>query len=195
MRTNAPIVPEGSAVGKQGCPLVHSGWSRTLALSVFRKGGRNVAIAGDPPMRLLLAFQQLYPAQAAPEWVIQAPGREMWAAAARHPGHEFTIGAPDLDARVTFSYRSARGGLSVLNRPLPRWARYAAGALLALRDSGVECGGLLAAVMGSEPPGPRYEHAVGIAVAALACSCQGRAYTAGELIELVERVRREYVEA
>lgn len=146
-------------------------------------------------MRLLLAFQQLYPAQAAPEWVIQAPGREMWAAAARQPGHEFTVAAPDLDARVTFSYRSARSGLSVLNRPLARWARYAAGTLLALRDSGVECGGLLAVVMGSEPPGPRYEHAVGIAVAALVCGCQGQAYTAGELIDLVERVRREYVEA
>lgn len=146
-------------------------------------------------MRLLLAFQQLYPAQTTPEWVIQAPGREMWAAAAPQPGHEFTVAVPDLDARVTFSYRSAHRGTSVLNRPLPRWARYAAGALLALREGGVECDGLLAVVMGSEPLGPRYEHAVGIAVAALAYGCCGLTCTASELIELIERVRREYVEA
>lgn len=145
-------------------------------------------------MRLLLAFQQLYPALTGPEWVIQAPGREMWAAAARQPGHEFTVAVPDLDARVTFSYRSARSHLSVLNRPLPRWARYAAGALLALRDAGIEPEGLVVVVAGTEPAGPRYEHAVGIAVAALSCACLDQLYAADDLIGLVERVRREYVE-
>ncbi len=155
----------------------------------------NVAITGDPPMRLLLAFQQLCAAPRAPDWVIQAPGREMWAAAALHPGHEFTVAAPDLDARVTFSYRSARSHLSVLNRPLPRWARYAAGALLDLRAAGLESGGLLAVVAGTEPPGPRYEHAVGIAMAALVCDSLGRVCAANDLVELAERVRRDYVEA
>jgi hypothetical protein len=153
-----------------------------------------VAITGDPPMRLLLAFQQLYPALNAPDWVIQAPGRDMWAAAAHQPAPEFTIALPDLDARATFSYRSARSGLSVLNRPLPRWARYAAGALLDLRAAGIEPGGLVMVVAGTEPSGPRYEHAVGIVVAALGCACLGQMCAADDLVELVERVRRDYVE-
>lgn len=153
-----------------------------------------MTISGDPPMRLLLAFQQAFPSLT-PEWIVQAAGREMWAAAIMDSHDKFTIAVPDMEARATFSFRSARTKLTSLNRPLPRWARYPAGVLLALRDFGSdESSGLQVVVVGTEPPGPRYEHAVGMAVATLWHHIHQKPHTVDALLELVERVRRDYVE-
>jgi galactokinase len=152
-----------------------------------------VNIPGDPPMRLLMSFQQHFPTLT-PDWIVQAPGRDMWVAAAFIDQPTFTVGVADLDTRVTFSYRSAKTRTTALNRPLPGWARYPAGVLLALRDFGMETTGLQAELAGGEPRGPRYEHALGIAIAALYFQAHQRVVTTTELIELVEQVRREYVE-
>jgi hypothetical protein len=153
-----------------------------------------VNISGDPPMRLLLAFQQQFP-DCSPEWVLQAPGRDMWVAACPASDAQFTLTVPDLDARTTFSFRSARTRTTVFNRPLPNWARYPAGALLHLRDTGLESMGLQATLAGSEPAGPRYDFAMGVTLAALWHEIHEHSYTPNSLIELLEQVRRDYVEA
>jgi hypothetical protein len=145
-------------------------------------------------MRLLLAFQTAFPSMM-PEWLVQAPGREMWAAAMLDAQPEFTLIAPDLEARTTFSLRSAKTKTTVMNRPLPRWARYAAGVLIALCESGMELQGFQAVVIGSEPNGPRYEYAIGLTVAELCCQMAEETYQPEQLLDLLERVRREYTEA
>ncbi len=118
----------------------------------------------------------------------------MWAAAIPDSHDKFTIAVPDIEARIAFNFRSAKTKTTILNRPLPRWARYPAGVLLALRDFEVEARGLQVVVVGTEPSGPRYEHAVGIAIAALWYHIHQKSYTIEALVELVERVRRDYVE-
>ena len=151
-------------------------------------------ISGDPPMRLLLAFQQQFPDHT-PQWILQGPGRDMWIAACPATEAQFTLNVPDIDARTTFSFRSARAKNTVFNRPLPNWARYPAGVLLLLRDMGLESNGLQAALAGGEPPGPRYDFALGVTIAALWHEIHQRAYTHDSLIDLLEQVRRDYVEA
>lgn len=154
-----------------------------------------VIIPENPPLRLLLAFEKTFP-ELSPQWILQSPGREMWVAARPGEPDRFTILAPDLEARVVFSLRSARTKTSILNRPLPRWGRYVAGVTLALRGTQyLEMEGLQAVVVGTEPPGPRYEHAVGMAIAALWHQIDDRPCTSDSLLELVERIRRDYVEA
>jgi galactokinase len=128
-----------------------------------------------------------------PEWIVQAPGREMWVAAMRDSYDKFTISVPDLEARATFNLRSAKTKMTNHNRPLPHWARYPAGVILALRDAEDESSGFQAIVIGEEPQGPRYQHAIGIAIAALWLHMRQQPYTTESLIELVERVRRDYV--
>lgn len=152
-----------------------------------------MTIPGEPPLRLLLAFQQAFPSLT-PEWIVQAEGRDMWAAAIRDSHDKFTIAVPDIEARTAFSFRSAKSKTTTLNRSLPHWARYPAGVLLALRDFEIDARGLQVVIVGTEPPGPRYEHAVGIVIAALWHHIYQKPYTIDVLLELVERVRRDYVE-
>jgi galactokinase len=150
--------------------------------------------ATDPPLRLLVNFQQIFP-DVAPEWIVQAPGREMWAAAALHQRNQFTLIAPDLEGETTFSLRSAKARRTVMNRPLPDWARYPAAVVVALCHSGLDVAGLDAIIVGEEPPGPRYHYGLGIAIAALWHELHGRTYTADSLLAIVEQVRRDYIEA
>ncbi len=150
-------------------------------------------ISGDPPMRLLLAFHQQFP-NASPDWVMQGPGRDMWVAACPNTEVQFTLIVPDLHARTTFSFRSARTKTTVFNRPLPHWARYPAGVLLLLRDAGLESIGLQATLAGGEPPGPRYDFALGMTIAALEHEIHERPYSHDSLVDMLEQVRRDYVE-
>ncbi|MCB9450398.1 MAG: hypothetical protein H6672_03110 [Anaerolineaceae bacterium] len=146
----------------------------------------------NPPIRLLAAFQERFPEQPL-TWLVNAPGWEMWAAAAACDGHDLTLAVPDMEGQTTFSLRSAKGKRTVANRPLPRWARYPAGTLVALGDMGFEISGLNIAMVGEEPPGPRYDYALGVVFAALAYEIHGYDYTRANLIEVVERVRRDYM--
>lgn len=144
-------------------------------------------------MRLLLAFQEHFP-EFAPSWVLQALGRDMWVAASFIDSTAMTLVVPDYEAHTTFNYRSAKTRLTVLNRPLPNWARFPVGVLLALRAEGMERTGLQAVLAGAEPAGPRYEHAMGITIGALWYEVHGYPYTTSGLIEMVERVRRDFVD-
>jgi galactokinase len=148
----------------------------------------------NPPLRLLVAFQDAFPGLA-PEWMVQVPGRDMWLAAVPHQRGEFTIVVPDLDASTTFNLRSAKARRTVLNRPLPDWARYPAGVTQILAQGGLDSTGLDAIIVGEEPAGPRYHYALGMAVAALIHDLHAKPYTADSLMAVVEQVRREYVEA
>jgi galactokinase len=148
----------------------------------------------DPPLRLLAAFQHAYPDQPM-EWVMRAPGREMWIAAARADAEEFTLVMADTDAaKVTFNLQSAKGKKTVLQRPLPRWARYPAGVTLILAQEGLDVIGLKMVVIGDEPPGPRYDYGLGITFAALWQELHGLPYTIDDLIVIVDRARRDYIE-
>jgi len=147
----------------------------------------------DPPLRLLAAFQQAYPHQAM-EWVIHAPGREMWLAASRAINEEFAIVAPDMEAvKAVFSLQSAKVKRTISQRPLPPWARYPAGVTLLLARDGLDVFGLNMVVMGDEPPGPRYNYALGITFASLWHDLLQREYTIDDLIALVDRTRRDYL--
>lgn len=149
----------------------------------------------NPPLRLLMTFNEIT-GHPQPDWLVQAPGREMWVAATVQDGHEFELSAPDINARgtVTFSHRSAKGRRTVLNRPLPSWARYPAGVLVTLGDSGLQVPGITAMYVGNEPPGPRFDFAVGLAFAALGHELTETAFTADALEDIVERVRRTYIQ-
>ncbi len=150
-------------------------------------------IAHDPPLRLLAAFQQAFPDQPM-NWVIRAPGREMWLAAAQSGDEEFTIIAPDMGAvKAAFNLQSAKVKRTVLQRPLPPWARYPAGVTLLLAQSGIDTIGLNMVVIGDEPPGPRYNYALGMIFAALWHEFHELPYTMDDLITLVDRTRREYL--
>lgn len=155
--------------------------------------GPALQISGDPPMRLLLTFQKAFP-QSNPDWVLQAPGRDIWVAACLGQDSLFNLVAPDLDSHTSFNYRSAKTYSTVLNRPLPPWARYPAGVLMLLREMGLELSGLQVVLAGREPAGPRYHYALGIAVAGLCYESQGQDYSAEDLIDLVEQARRVYVD-
>jgi galactokinase len=148
---------------------------------------------GNPPVMLLAAFNESFPDQNI-QWLTRAPGREMWAAASYSSNEEFTVVAPELEGKATFSLQSAKSKLTVTRRPLPRWARYPAGVTLLLAQNGLDVSGLNMVVMGNEPSGPRFDYGLGIAFAALWHDLYRLPYTVDTLIEVVERVRREYVE-
>ena len=148
----------------------------------------------NPPVRLLAAFQDTYPDQT-PERIVEAPGRDMWVAADLSGDHVFTLIAPDFKSHTSFTWQGAKTRRTVLNRPLPSWARYPAGVILTLGGDGLDTSGVNAVFVGEEPSGPRYDYAVGMAMAALVHELNGTPYTAESLIEVVDRVRRDYIES
>lgn len=145
----------------------------------------------NPPVRLLTAFQEAHPGQS-PSFIVQAPGRDIWAAATVGSGGLFRLQAPDLRGRAVFSRRSAKSGRTVLRRPLPYWARYPAGVVADLCGGPLEVSGFQAVALGQEAQGPRYLFSLGLVVAALLHEISGEPYSGEELIEVVERVRRDY---
>lgn len=146
----------------------------------------------NPPLRLLAAFQQAFPDQN-PVHILKAPGREMWVAAGDVAGTSYTLVAPDLDGRVNFSRRTAKVKRTLLNRPLPRWSRYPAGVILALCDEGVDVNGISAVIVGEETQGPRYDHALGMTIAALWYHLNDLEFTTAHLIEVVKQVQHDYL--
>lgn len=147
----------------------------------------------NPPLRLLTAFQQMYP-DMTPGWLIQAPGRDTWIAAVGADAH-YALASADQDSRTIFSRRSALFKRSVMQRPLPGWTRYASGVVIALCDAGFDVSGIRAVTLSEDRSfGPRHDHAVGMAVAALWHDICHQSYTPESILDLVERVRRTYVE-
>jgi hypothetical protein len=118
----------------------------------------------------------------------------MWVAASVAQTNAFTIHVPDMSGHTSFNRRTARSYRTVLKRPLPRWARYPAGVVIALSNCGLVVNGIDAVVVSEESPGPRYEYALGMTFAALIHSLHSQPYDSDSLLEIVEKVRREYVE-
>jgi hypothetical protein len=145
----------------------------------------------NPPVRLLASFADVFPNDSA-VLVLQAPGRDLWVAAGINGSQRYAVHALELESRTTFTRQSAKQCHTVLRRPLPRWARYAAGVALLLPH--IDVPGVTALICGDEPPGPRYDYAVGMVFAALWHSIAEEDYDAAMLIELVDRVQREYVQ-
>ncbi|NDJ61636.1 MAG: hypothetical protein GYB67_10960 [Chloroflexi bacterium] len=158
---------------------------------VTRFGDNSVEL--NLPVRLLMQFYADHPAGAA-DAMLQAPDRDMWVIAQLNSTQVYTITTVDLDAQTSFTRQSVKSKRTVAHRPLPRWARYPAGVVMALSERGLELPGVSAALCGDEPPGPRYEHALGIAVAALWYQVAGKAYTVSDLFGLVDRVHHDYVQ-
>jgi hypothetical protein len=147
----------------------------------------------NPPLRLLTRAQQIFDAPQ-PSWIVQAPERDMWIAATVNTGTEYAFNADEYQSRVRFSYRSARQRQTVLRRPLPLWARYPVGVVTALADAGLDIPAFHALLLGNEPQGPRYDFGLGMVTAAFCYALAGRDAAPGTLMEVVEQVRREYVE-
>lgn len=149
----------------------------------------------DPPLRLLVKFQELYP-DTTPDLIFQAPEREMWIAARYNSRDQYACLALDLNqtALTTFNLQSAKIRRTVTQRPLPRWARYPAGVIMAMSDIGLDMRGLNAVICGDEPAGPRYEYSLGLLFAALCHELNDQPYHTDALTEIVDLVHREYVD-
>lgn len=146
----------------------------------------------DLPINLLAGLTRFYPERDA-ELVLQPPGRSLWVAVLPREDSAFSVASAEQDGRAAFSYQSAKTYKTVLQRPLPRWARYAAGMLILLRDSGLEFGGFDAVMAGDEGNSGRYEYALGLGFAAACYTLAGKPYSEALLLEYAERVRRDYV--
>ena len=116
----------------------------------------------------------------------------MWAAARFNGTVDYAIHAVDLGAQTTFSYQSAKVKQTIRRRPLPGWARYIAGVGVMLND--LDMPGIDAVVCGNEPPGPRYDFALGVVFAALWYEINARPCEPRDLYDIAEQVRREYIE-
>lgn len=147
----------------------------------------------DPPIRLLMAFQERLPL-VEPDVLFQVPDRDLWLAAAFTASDRYTLTALDLypDAPVTFTRQSALARRTVLNRPLPRWSRWPAGVIVLLGEPALPP--LTGIIAGDEPPGPRYEYTVALLFAALWHEWRREPYLPGELTDLAERVRRDFIQ-
>jgi galactokinase len=150
-----------------------------------------VMLDTNPPVMLLAHFSASYPGLSI-SWMLPAPERTVWVAGALAHGDSFTIVAPDLDSRAVFDLISARHKNTLRARPLPRWARYPAAVALQLEQRGLNLCGANMVVMGTEPSGPRYEHAIGMAFAAFWHEVYGMPCDAPSLVDLVDQAQREY---
>ncbi len=147
----------------------------------------------NPPLRLLMAWQAHYP-QHEPQWLVKAPGRDMWVAGLMIEGHTYQLYNADTESATTFDRQGAKRKRTVLNRPLPRWARYPAGVIFHLSQQGLVVDGMGLVLAGDEPPGPRYDYGLGMAIAALVYTYHQQPYDAELLLQIVDAVRRDYME-
>ena len=146
----------------------------------------------NPPLRLLAAFQQVCEKQ--PQHIVQLDERSMWVAAELSGGFNYTVIVPDMDVRTSFDRRSAKLKKTTRNRSLPKWAHYMAGAVAILDRQGLDMPGASIVIAGDEPAGPRYDHALGMAFVALWYQVNEQDYTTQSLIDIMDTVRRDYVE-
>lgn len=138
------------------------------------------------PLRLFAEFQAQVGTQ--PDWTISVEGREMWGMAISGTDGVFKVFAPDVGGRVVFDSRSARQGRTLTRRPLPSWSHYVVGAYLALLEEAVPPTGGQFVIVGDEPAGPRYDHALGMAFASLCDIMNGKTRSLRQLLELLEGV-------
>lgn len=146
----------------------------------------------DLPLRLLEAAEKAL--QQPTDCLIQIPERSIWAMAAVQANQaSYQLIVPDLKGQTRFHRRGAKLQKNWWKRPLPHWARYAAGALLALEAEGLSVPSLKAVIVADESAGPRYDYAIGMAFAALIYAQHERPYPVETLLDLMERVRKNYL--
>jgi len=148
----------------------------------------------NPPLRLLATFQLTYPSQRA-NWVLSVPERDMWVGASIYENGQFSVTAPDLDGEVVFRVKSARVKRTANNNTLPSWSHYLAGVAVILSNNGLSFPGGDMVIAGDEPAGPRYEYSMGMVFAALWYQYNAQPFDQKILVELMEQVRRDYVES
>jgi hypothetical protein len=129
--------------------------------------------SGSPPVRLLTAFERLFPDQT-PQILVQVPDREMWAAALYNGTAFCTAYSADASARTRFNSQSTRRHQTVFRRPLPRWARSIGGVTAMIEVPNMP--GIDVVFCGDEPPGPRYDYALSMLFAALWYHVNGQPY-------------------
>lgn len=165
-----------------------------LCQQSYANKGRNATLKTvppntNPPLRLYMSLQHAWGHSQA-DWLIQAPGRDMWLAAIATDGHSYKVFSGDIEAHTEFDHRSAKGRRTVLKRPLPTWARYPAGVIVTLGDGGMDVPAFHAVFVGDEPSGPRYDFSTGLLFATFAHELTDTPYTPASLMEVVEAVRR-----
>jgi hypothetical protein len=151
-----------------------------------------VPFDADPPIRLLVYFQQLIP-EHRPQIVYQAPGRDVWLAAAFNQDVRFSLIAADInpDVETSFTLQTARQMQTTTRRPLPNWARYAAGALVTL--SAFDTPGFDGILVADEPPGPRQDYAIALLFAGLIYTLADQPQPTDHLQSVADIVVRDYV--
>lgn len=164
--------------------------SNSLVLILVRNEPLESIRLMNPPLRLLSAFQEHE--THSPEVLLQVPGREMWVAATLGANHRYTIYSPDIQGHTSFDRRSAKQKRTVRGRPLPRWSRFAAGVILVMAEDDLLLSGGTIVLVGDEPSGPRYEHALGMGIAALCYEQNERDYDVQDLLNIMERVQKSY---
>jgi hypothetical protein len=142
-----------------------------------------------PPIRLLADFQAR--CGSPPDLIATAGERRAWAAAHFTGASYYILHNGDSAGRTRFDARTAARCLTLLRRPIPLWARYAAG-VAALIDPALP--GAHIAIYSDEPTGPRRAHAIGMAVAGLWQRAAGLPDDEVVLFRIAEQVRRVYVE-
>jgi hypothetical protein len=145
----------------------------------------------DPPVRLLALYQQICSADM-PDLVVAVPGRAIWAAVHFTGTTFFKVIDADGARHTRFDVRSSRHKRTLLRRPIPDWARYAAGvtALASVRFlPGAEI-----LVCSDETSGPRRDHSLGMLITALWNEVNDLPTDEDTLFQMAERTRRDYIE-
>lgn len=145
----------------------------------------------NPPLRLLAACQEHLGGM--PEHVLMVPGRDLWVAAQLRPTSRYTLIVPDLRARTSFTVRSAARGETFVRRPLPGWSRYPVALLRWLDLNEAPLPGVAAVIAGEEPPGPRFEHSLGLALDALRFVLLGHEPQLDDLMRDMDEAAREFL--
>lgn len=146
----------------------------------------------DVPLHLLAGFAQFHP-DSTPEHVLQVPGRALWAVVLSRKDAHFHVASADIGLRTSFSYQTVKRGCTLLRRPLPNWARYTAGMLRYLRDTGLDFPGFDIVLAGDEGSGARYEYTLGQGFGMVCYTLAGVACGEAKLRDAADHVRREYV--
>jgi hypothetical protein len=146
----------------------------------------------DTPLHLLAGFARFHP-DSAPEQVLEVPGRALWAVVIARNDPCFHVASADIGLRTSFSYQTAKQRRTLLRRPLPNWARYTAGMLRYLRDTGMDFPGFDVVLAGDEGSGARYEYALGQGFGMVCYTLAGVECSEAKLRDAADHVRREYV--
>jgi hypothetical protein len=143
----------------------------------------------DAPIHLLANFAEAYP-ESTSEFTLHVPGRSLWVAGCRRRDRQFRLASVEMGSRTALTYQSAKMRQTVIRRPLPAWALYAAAMAVYLADKGVDCGGFNIVIAGTEGTTTRYTYAVGAAFGAAYYGTMGIPYSEATLMDDLDHARR-----